>query len=486
MKDPNEILGLSRTASPDDIRKAYRRLAKTLHSDLNPGNKLAEEHFKKVGGADTEGLQMKQPATPDRPEGEPPLSGQMNQRCLCITLDRKLLAETVGRAADDPAFDTEQLESKPNLLSNVLVFLSPDDIAHMRGIVEAIEAAAKLPGYRSAVLAWAPDSARRDFGPLGAFMGYDFHLDDSGPRLIEVNTNAGGAFINALLAKAQKACCGEIERKLIAMQAEDFDVLALGVFTSEWRLQRGGGRPRRVAIVDDRPEEQYLYPEFILARQLLCKNGIDAVIGDASALDYKAGKLLVDSQEIDLVYNRLVDFSLADPSHAALAAAYRDGAVVVTPNPHNHAIYAAKRNLTLLSDPAWLRSAGLSDEFRLRLSGIPKTILVTPENADAMWADRKNLFFKPVSGHGGKAVYRGDKVTKGVWAHIASGGYVAQAFGAPGQRMIKLDGAPVQRKMDIRLYTYAGQVLLTAARLYQGQTTNFRTPGGGFAPVFII
>ena len=52
--------------------------------------------------------------------------------------------------------------------------------------------------------------------------------------------------------------------------------------------------------------------------------------------------------------------------------------------------------------------------------------------------------------------------------------------------MIKLDGAPVQRKMDIRLYTYAGQVLLTAARLYQGQTTNFRTAGGGFAPVFII
>ena len=92
----------------------------------------------------------------------------------------------------------------------------------------------------------------------------------------------------------------------------------------------------------------------------------------------------------------------------------------------------------------------------------------------------------PLSGHGGKAVYRGDKVTKGVWAEIAGGEYVAQAFVTPGQRMIKLDGAPVQRKMDIRLYTYAGQVLLIAARLYQGQTTNFRTPSGGFAPVFVI
>jgi len=289
-----------------------------------------------------------------------------------------------------------------------------------------------------------------------------------------------------LLAKAQKACCSEIERGLIALQADDFDERALGVFTSEWRLQRGAGRLRRMAIIDDRPEEQYLYPEFVLARQMLLKSGVDAVIGNAEALEYKAGKLLLDGQEIDLVYNRLVDFSLADPSHVALATAYWDGAVVVTPNPHNHAIYAAKRNLTLLSDPAWLKAAGLSEEMRARLTGVPTTTLVTPENADAMWADRKNLFFKPLSGHGGKAVYRGDKVTRGVWAEIADGGYVAQAFAAPGQRMIKLDGAPAQRKMDIRLYTYAGQVLLTAARLYQGQTTNFRTAGGGFAPVFII
>ncbi|MFN0192980.1 MAG: hypothetical protein ACKVP5_13565 [Aestuariivirga sp.] len=429
---------------------------------------------------------MNSPSATDQHSGERELSGRLNQRCLCITLDRKLLAETFERTADDPAFSMGQLESRPNLLSNVLVFLSSDDVAHMRGIVEAIEATAKLPRYRTAVLAWAPESAQRDFGPLGAFMGYDFHLDDSGPRLIEVNTNAGGAFINALLAKAQKACCSEIERGLIHMQAEDFDAQALAVFTAEWRLQRGAGRPRGVAIIDDRPQEQYLYPEFILARQLLRKNGIDAVIGDASALEYTAGKLLLDGQPIDLVYNRLVDFSLADPRHAALAAAYGDGAAVVTPNPHNHAIHAAKRNLTLLSDTAALKAVGLPEEMRMRLAGVPKTTLVTPENAGAMWADRKSLFFKPLSGHGGKAVYRGDKVTKNVWAGIAAGGYVAQTFAAPGQRMIKLDGAPVQRKMDIRLYTYAGQVLLAAARLYQGQTTNFRTAGGGFAPVFVI
>jgi hypothetical protein len=38
-------------------------------------------------------------------------------------------------------------------------------------------------------------------------------------------------------------------------------------------------------------------------------------------------------------------------------------------------------------------------------------------------------------------------------------------------------------KVDVRNYVYAGAVQLIAARLYQGQTTNFRTEGGGFAPV---
>ena len=51
MKNPYEILGVDRTASSAEIQKAYRKLAKKLHPDLNPGNKTAEEKFKEVAAA---------------------------------------------------------------------------------------------------------------------------------------------------------------------------------------------------------------------------------------------------------------------------------------------------------------------------------------------------------------------------------------------------------------------------------------------------
>ena len=50
--DPYTVLGVPRTATEDEIRRAYRKLAKQLHPDLNPDNRVAaEERFKKVSGA---------------------------------------------------------------------------------------------------------------------------------------------------------------------------------------------------------------------------------------------------------------------------------------------------------------------------------------------------------------------------------------------------------------------------------------------------
>jgi hypothetical protein len=412
-------------------------------------------------------------------------SDRLNQTCLCVTLDRVALGEALEREARDPAFVETFIRPRAHLFSNVPVFLSADAVAAMQECVSAIEATTRLPSYQAAVLSWARQIAQRDHGPVGALMGYDFHLGGDGPRLIEVNTNAGGAFLNALLARAQRACCAVMEPPSSAA-GYSFEDAVFRMFQDEWRRQRGTGIPHRIAIVDDSPEEQYLYPEFVLARQVLTERGVEALIADACGLRYDGGRLSSDGHNIDLVYNRVTDFALNQPEHKALRDAYRDGTVVVTPNPHNHALLADKRNLSLLSDQALLESWGVEPRLRAQLSAVPRTVLVTPDSAEALWQARKNLFFKPSGGHGGKAVYRGDKLTRGVWAKISQGGYVAQTLVRPSERMVRVDDAPQARKMDVRLYTYDGRVLLVAARLYQGQTTNFQTPGGGFSPVFVI
>ena len=51
---------------------------------------------------------------------------------------------------------------------------------------------------------------------------------------------------------------------------------------------------------------------------------------------------------------------------------------------------------------------------------------------------------------------------------------------------MQADGQVAELKFDIRAYTYDGVIQTLAARTYEGQTTNFRTAAGGFAPVNIL
>jgi hypothetical protein len=413
------------------------------------------------------------------------LEGLLNQECFCIDVDPARVWRAVEQATAGIVPGEVLARDRAHLFSNAPVFLSQADLIAMGEVVQAVEALGQLKPFQAEALAWAPEIARTDFGPRGAFMGYDFHLTPNGPKLIEVNTNAGGAFLNAILAQAWVACCPEVQA-LAPQPPAKFEDAVWNMFEAEWRLQRRAGRPRAVAIVDDAPEGQYLYPEFLLAQAFFERRGVEAAIADPKSLRFWRGRLMLGEQPIDLVYNRLVDFGFESPAVGSLREAYLADAVVVTPNPRNHALLADKRNLALLSDPAWLEALGVEQGLRDTLARLPRARLVTPDNAAALWAERKSLFFKPAAGHAGKAVYRGDKLTRTVWADILQGDYIAQAFAAPSERRVQVEGDPQVRKMDVRLYTYAGSTILAAARLYQGQTTNFRTPGGGFAPVIIL
>jgi hypothetical protein len=412
----------------------------------------------------------------------------LNQGCFCRTLNRDILREQLESDASLQGLMNNITLTRPHLFSSTLVFLSSEMAQTIAQMVTAIERVVALPGYRAQALARAPAIAQHAFGPSGACMGFDFHLGASGPQLIEVNTNAGGALLNVALARAQRSCCEAMDWAFPPKpQTDTLEQTVLAMFQTEWRLQRDTAPLRSILIVDDDPAAQYLAPEFELFRQLFARAGLSAAIADPSDLNWRDGKLWHAGIPVDMVYNRVTDFYLDAPSHLALRQAYEAGAVVLTPDPHAHALYADKRNLIVLGQDEQLAAWGASAADRSLLqAGVPQTELVTPEHADDLWARRRQLFFKPVAGFGAKAAYRGDKLTRRVWAEILDGDFVAQALVAPGQRLIEVDGALTDLKFDIRAYTYAGQVQLLAARMYAGQTTNFRTEGGGFAPVLVL
>ncbi len=344
-------------------------------------------------------------------------------------------------------------EKRAGLLSSATLLFSEKSLASLREFVICLEAAFADPAYIGEVKEAHP-----------GLIGYDLHLSKDGPKLIEINTNPGGLLLN--LAHAEVAFSllpelafarsgdlglGEIRKEIIA------------AFSAEW--SECAPIDPSLAIIDKNPPEQYLWPEFLLYLQLFEKAGISAVIADPAELAIKGETLVCQGRNINLVYNRLTDFSLSEPENSVLAEAWRQGLARLVPDPPSHALYADKSNLIRLSQ---------REEMRPYL---PQALSISPE----LWEDRRRFFFKPRDGFAGRGAYRGDKLSKNKWAEILSGDYVAQEYTPPPICRVPELG---EFKFDIRLYARKGRIILAAARLYNGQTTNFRTPHGGFAPVF--
>lgn len=410
------------------------------------------------------------------------IAERLNRECRCQSVDRAALeAELDARGVPMP----RPQPGVADIFAPAAVFVESRHLQRIAEVVLAVEQIVRLPGWQQVVAAWAPETARHDVPTLGAFLGYDFHLAAEGPRLIEINTNAGGGMLCAQLMRAQRNCCDEAPPAVAHDAAPEDQFLAM--FLNEWRLMRGDAPLLTLAIVDENPGTQFLYPEFRLFARFFSAHGIDACIAAPSELEFREGALWRHGQRIDMVYNRLTDFALAAPPQATLREAWLTDAAVITPHPAAYSRYADKRNLTLLSDSQALRDLGAPDwAIRCLRDAVPPTRKVEAKDAERLWSQRRELFFKPVTGYGSRAAYRGDKLTRRVFDFILQGDYVAQQRVEPSERLLTVDEETQAFKLDLRAYAYAGAVQLLAARLYRGQTTNFRTPGGGFAPVFTV
>ncbi|MCP5045166.1 MAG: circularly permuted type 2 ATP-grasp protein [bacterium] len=402
--------------------------------------------------------------------------------CRVISIDRPKLRELLDR--EHPELSASIEEQQPNMFAAGPIYVPRSYLEAMAKIVSAAETVAGTAAYQDEVMRRAPSICSVDHGPTGVFFGYDFHLGDTGPQLIEINTNAGGAFLNTALARAQQTCCAEIDAFISPPhEVARLESVFLDMFRAEWEAQRGDTPLRRVAIVDDEPKEQFMYPEFQIARELFTRAGIEAVIADPGELQFEDSRVTVDGRPVDMIYMRHCDFYLEH--HERLRRAYANGAVVLTPNPHAYGLLADKRNLVILSDPGRLRALGADPAaVEVLAAGVPKTENVTREAADDLWSRRKQLFFKPATGYGSRATYRGAKLTRKTWGAILESPYVAQALVPPSERKLVIEGEERPLKLDLRAFVFRAQIQLFAARLYRGQTTNFRTTGGGFAPVY--
>jgi len=286
------------------------------------------------------------------------------------------------------------------LFSNALLHLDAAQIGKMHAVINAVEEVVGEPKSNTA---------------LGVFYGYDFHVNVQGVHLIEINTNAGGAFLNALLIESQRSG---------AATYQNLEQTFIEMFRNEWKRLRGDAPLKSIAIVDEDPESQFLYPEFLLAKQMFERAGFSTYIVAPAKLHVREEDLYVDGQRIDLIYNRLTDFNLTRNPH--IRTAWEMNQVVLTPNPEHYGRYADKRKLALFSDAYRLQAEGVSQaSIDALLSGVPETKVVRAEDAEQWWADRKQWFFKPMSGYGSKGAYRGDKVTKRVFEEIMRSDNVA-------------------------------------------------------------
>lgn len=367
-----------------------------------------------------------------------------------------------------PALTREKIEPlvAENLLSPFVVDLPFDVLRQAQEFVAAIFNLRESDEYREFLTLQAEALGIQDPGNKSICMSYDFHLSSDGNlKLIEINTNASFLALGDLMYKSagQRA-------PITDFSAEEIKSNIL----EELSLSGKKNEKPRIAIIDEKPEEQRLFIEFLIFADLFKSWGWEVKI-----LDFKEGL-----ETFDFIYNRLTDFYFSSENSRILKKLFNSKKLCFSPNPYEYFLLADKGRMIDWSSDGFLEKMNLSaNQVEIIHRNLPIAKNMIFANGDEIWAQRKNLFFKPQQAYGAKQSYRGAKISRKVFDEIIGNNFIAQEFIEAPELEFETPAGPQKFKYDLRFYAYKGRVQSVVARLYQGQVTNLKTAHGGFACV---
>lgn len=298
----------------------------------------------------------------------------------------------------------------------------------------------------------------KDPGNKGIAMSYDFHWSEEQQlKLIEVNTNASFLALGFELYQ----CFG----KALPVTGFSMDEVHQNLKT-EMQLQgkelKAGAK---ISIIDEEPEKQRLFSEFLVYQKYFQEWGYACEIHDYRQL----------SQKADFVYNRLTDFFFDFSDSKILKEKFLNREICFSPSPFEYLMLADKQRMIDWSQEPWRNS--------IPQQNLSQSKTLTIENAEALWSERKKLFFKPKRAFGAKQSYKGASISRRAFDEITNQDFIAQEFCPAPELTFETAQGPQKFKYDLRFYAYQDRVQLAVARLYQGQVTNLKTPYGGFATI---
>lgn len=355
-----------------------------------------------------------------------------------------------------PQIGLENLEAmiSEQLLSPFHVSLSNDTFQQLQ---------TEITGYE-ALKSWSQDHLKTEFESKGirkpansaVCTSYDFHINDQGqPKLIEINTNAAFLALGLELYEfhQHKPETHFDEQQMIAMFKKEMDLCA--------------AVPNEISILDEKPSEQRLFIEFLIYKNIFEKYKIKTHILDINDID--------QAPKNSLVYNRYTDFYLSESKSEQLKNLFNDQQIHLSPHPYEYFLLADKQRMA-----DWNKQTDV-----IQPESLLKIYDLGIEDKDFIWSERKKLFFKPKTSFGSKQAYKGANISRKTFEELYGPDFIGQEYVMPSEIDVTIEDAPQKLKYDLRCYAYDGKLQLIIARLYQGQATNLRTPGGGFAIVKI-